>query len=483
MSNRDAEKSMSLPDDRPASFLYDATTKIGLNDPKAADAFNELGPDFVKACNFPAAVEAYRRACAGPMPTDQEAARDRLTFLLNLAINLQYANQPKEAEAVFLESLQGRAKYYGVDHPGYAFGLEPLASLLLRQGRLAEALDMFEAVVENFWRNGHPRVAIALALRAEARKMAGGQVAAFAGVEQLPAEVLQQIPNHVIGRKDESDPAILSQVLQGLLPELRKRFGADDELVVNSLIWIANFEMIRGKQGDLSARIQAASDVVAVQHRRGKSREAVQAIQSLALALGDAERDDEAVAAYRDAVERAKTIDDPALLSQARRNFGLLLSELKRDQEAEVELLGAVEDGEKSSNLEMVSRARIALGIFYQHRNRLTEARPLLAMALQHIDPAHADAVVGRSHLQALQSGKTCGCDHQAEGLAASFREFVLARIPDDLLENLEVRVQDNDFKIEIRLRRKPEQEELKHLNGVIRHALTEFRQRVTQRQ
>jgi tetratricopeptide (TPR) repeat protein len=324
---------------------------------------------------------------------------------------------------------------------------------------------------------------MALSLRAEALKIAGRQDAPFAGVEQLPPEVLQVITNHVVGRKDESDPAILSRVLQELLPELRKRFAADDEPVVNSLIWIANFEIMRGKQGDLSVRLWAASELAALQDQVGRLRDALQAVQGLALALGDAGRSDEAVTEYRGATERAKKIADPALLSQVRRNFGLLLSDLNRDHEAEEELIGAVEAARNSSDAEMLSRARIALGIFYQHRRRLTEASPLLVNALQNTDLTHADAVIARSHLQALQSGKTCGCDHQAESLAAAAREFVRRRLPDDLLANLEARLEDNDFRIEVELARKPEREELDRLNRVIMHALTEFRQRATRRQ
>ncbi len=130
----------------------------------------------------------------------------------------------------------------------------------------------------------------------------------------------------------------------------------------------------------------------------------------------------------------------------------------------------------------MLSRAQIALGIFQQHRQRLDEARPLLTTALQNIDPAHSDAVIARSHLQALESGQTCGCDKQAEGIAAAFREFVLQRLPPDLLRQFGVRLENNDFKVEVHLNREPKEEEVEHLNRVITHALSEFRNKLRQR-
>jgi tetratricopeptide (TPR) repeat protein len=460
-----------------------AEKEFGPDSLEAATAYNELGTILLNVENFTGAVQAYRRACAGPMPVDKQALRDRLTFLMNLGMALQYANQIEEAEQVLRQGLNGRESYYGIDHAGYGFGLEPLGTLLLRRGKIDEALEIFEATVANFWRNGHPRVATALALRAEALKRSGSSVPPFADIEQLPDEILQELTNHVVSRTRESDPGILSKVLQDLLPVLKKRFGQDHWLVVNTLVWITNLESMRAKQGDFSARLQSAREVIASQDRRGKPREALQAVQGLAVALIDASRYEDAVAAYSEAAKRAERISDPALHSQLQRNFGLLLSDLKRDQEAEVELRGAVENARRSSDAEMLGRAQIALGIFYQHRERLSEAKPLLSDAVGKINPAHSDAVIGRSHVQALAAGRTCGCDNQGEALAAAFREFVLSRLPRDLLERFEVRLEDNDFKMEVHLNREPKQEELDHLNRVVTHALTEFRQKLRKRE
>lgn len=460
-----------------------AEQRFGPDSPETATAYNELGTILLNVENFPGAVQAYRRACAGPMPTENQDLRDRLTFLMNLGMALQYANQLDEAEEVLRRGIQGREKFYGVDHPGYAFGAEPLATLLLHRGKTDEALRLFETTVANFWRNGHPRVATALALRAEALKAAGSPKPPFAGAEQLPENILQDIANHVVGRTNQASPGLLSEVLQDLLPVLKGRFGPDHGLVVNTLIWVVNLESMRGKDGDTGVRIRAAREVIASHDRQGKRREAVQAVQGLALALSDAGRPDDAVAAYREAAERARPLGDPALQSQLRRNFGLLLSDLRRDPEAEAELAGAVQDARQSKDAEMLSRAQIALGIFYQHRRRLDDARPLLATALGNINPAHSDAVIGRSHLQALESGKTCGCDDQGKALAAAFREFVLSRLPQDLLQCFEVRLEDNDFKMEVHLKREPAPEELDHLNRVVTHALTEFRKKLRERQ
>ena len=170
----------------------------GTDHPNTATAYNELGTILLNVQNLPAAIDAYRRACSGLMPTDDQPLRDRLTFLMNLGMALQYANQLKEAEDVLIEGLKARGKYYGTKHPGYAFGLEPLATLLMRKGRLDEAIEMFNAVVENFWSNGHPRVARALALRAEALKMANMLESGIGNIEPLPDNLMDGQPS--VGR-------------------------------------------------------------------------------------------------------------------------------------------------------------------------------------------------------------------------------------------------------------------------------------------
>lgn len=449
-----------------------AEQSFGPDDPRTAAAFNELGSVLLNVHNLPAAIEAYRRACAGPMPAERQPLRDRLTFLMNLGMALHLAKQFQEAEEVFLQGLQGRARCYGTRHPGYAFGLEPLATLLMEQGRLDEAIDMFAATVDNFWQNGHPRVASALALRAEALKRAEVLSNPFAGIEPLPDSIVADIADHVVQRQERADSGVLSKVLQDLMPELKRRFGSDHDLVVNALTWIANFESTQGKNGDVAARMQAIRELIAIYHRQEKPREYQQALQGLALALGDAGRTEDAVACYRAAVASAA---EPALRSQVRRNFGLLLAELHRDQEAEAELRGAVDDGTG----EQRARSQIALGIFHQHRGRLAEARPLLSAALDSLPPAQADAVVGRSHWQALETGRSCGCENQGEGLAAAFRDYVLSQLPSDLVERLEVHLENNDFKVEIQLRRALPPQEMDHLNRIINHALAGFRQRL----
>lgn len=456
-----------------------AEEAFGAGSEALASLWNDLGTVRLNVGDTRGAVAAYREACAGPMPVAETALRDRLTYLMNLGMALHQAGEPEDAETVFRQGLEGRAAYYGPEHPGYAFGMEPLADLLMQTGRVDEALDMLDATVSIFWENAHPRVATALMLRAEALVLGGHDEAPFDGLEAVPDEIVEAIATHAMGRRHTTDPCILSGVLQALLPVFRGRFDPAHTLITQMLACIANLEAARGADADAGVRLHAAGELVALFDEQARPREALQATLGLALALSDAGEHDDAVTAYREASARAEMLDDPAAHSLALRNLGLLLAELGRDEPAEAALIGAVSTAEDTSDTGLLVRAWIALGIFCQHRRRFDEARALLTRALEQADPAEPDTIVARSHLRALDAGDGCGCGDTGAAMAEAFREFVLGRLPHDLLEEFAAEWVDGDFQLHVRLQREPTETELDHLNRVINHALTEFRTRL----
>jgi hypothetical protein len=92
----------------------------------------------------------------------------------------------------------------------------------------------------------------------------------------------------------------------------------------------------------------------------------------------------------------------------------------------------------------------------------------------------HPEAMIGRSHLSAVIDGHTCGCGHLSITIEDAFREFVLAKLPPDLLADLSVTLEDDDFKVDAQLSREPTEEELERLNGVMQSAHAEFRRRIS---
>jgi tetratricopeptide (TPR) repeat protein len=456
----------------------EAVAQAGADSHAAAVAHNELGMILLNVGQVPQAVAAFRTACAGP-PPDEAARRDRLTFLTNLGMAHEYANQLPEAEEAYRQTLAGRLLLYGKDHAGYGFGLEPLAANLLRQGKAAEARDLIEETVENFWKNRHARIATALALRAEIYKAAGVDKHPFEELDDLPNELVRDLAEAVIDRMRRTDLNLSRRVLADLLPFVRHRLGEAHQSTLNVLASIANLERHLGGH---QTRQQAIREAIAIYDRSQRSADALNATLGLALALGEAGSRDEALAAYRNALVRAHALNDAAWKSQVLRNYGLYLVDLERREEAEKQLRRAVLEGEQCNNLEMLGRSQVALGIFLQHGGQLKEAAPLLDQGLHNLDPANPDAVTGRNHLNAILAGGSCNCGDMGKALADAFREFVLARLPAGMISQLDVKPRpDGNFDIGVQLDRELNQDEMEQINHVLNHALAEFKDRMAQ--
>ena len=161
------------------------------------------------------------------------------------------------------------------------------------------------------------------------------------------------------------------------------------------------------------------------------------------------------------------------------RNWGLALSEAGQPVPAERCLADAVTQAHRGADFEVLGRAGVALGIFLQHRSRLPEARQALEDGLSALAAVHPDAIAGRSHLGAVNEGRTCGCGDVQGVLEEAFRDFVTGRLPQDLLDRFDVNIVDGEFQMNVHLRREPTEPELERLNGVVQSALAEFRHRL----
>ncbi|WP_433089464.1 tetratricopeptide repeat protein [Dactylosporangium sp. CA-052675] len=448
----------------------------GAGSPQWASAQCDLGNVLLNADQLGRAVECFRAAVSVSPRDFPGLHKDHLTYRSNLGLALRLAGRLDEAEAELRAGLAAREAFYGREHPGYAFGLEPLAELLLSRGALPAARAAAEEMVANLWRNGHDRVAVALALRAEIVRAADPRAEAFADADRLPGPVLEQLALAVRRRIETGEPRMYAGLVRDLVRLLEARLGPDHRATLNALSSLANL----GRDcGDQAGRVEAIQRVLAAYDRQGDAEAALMAAMGLALAHGEAGETEAGLRAYAAAHDRAVRVGRPEPVSQVLRNWGLALQEAERFSEAEPCLRDAVRIARTGADPELLGRARIALGLFLQHRNRLGEARTVIEEGLAVLDPVHPDALVGRSHLGAVLEGRTCGCGDMPGTVAEAFRAFVLSKLPPDLLEDLRVRVEDGDFKIEVNLRREPSPAELERLNGVVQSAYAEFRRRL----
>lgn len=424
------------------------------------------------------AIETMRRACAVNIPDDTQATRDRLTYLMQLGEMLERSGELAEAEHVLRDGLVAREAFYGREHPGYAFGLEPLASVVLHQGNPETALEIIEEVIDNFWRAGHPRVATAFPLRAKILKALQSPTPPFEGLDELPEEFLSDMATAAVNDVDWERPGIGQAVLTDLLPLIERRMGPQHQATLQIQSVLANL----GRElGGHEGRIETIEKVLAAHEVRGEHAQAIQARYGLALALSDAGNHDAAREAYTHGIHQASQLGDDRLRAMGLRNLGLMHSELKQKQEAEQTLQLAVQVSQQSGDTELFGRSLTALGIYLQHEGNLAQAEPLLVQAIQQLDAAHPDCLCARSHLQAIRENASCGCGDMSGALAEAFRAFVLDRMPAGLLEDFNVTLEDNDFQVQVDLAREPSQEELDLIQRIVRQAEIEFRKRISE--
>jgi tetratricopeptide (TPR) repeat protein len=463
-----------------AQRVREAEATTGRDSPVWAAAQCDLGNVLLNSHQLDRALACYRAAAGTPAFVEPEARKDQLTYRTNLGLILQMLGRLEEAETELRANVGDRLDFYGREHAGYAFGLEPLADVLLRRGKTREARRTVEEAISNLWANGHQRVATALALRAEILKADGADAPAFGGLDGLPDELIEQMARALIGRVDDSPSAAGREALTELLGLLEARLGSDHQTTLNTLSKLAN---VTRDTGGGPGRVEAIQKVLAAYDRQGRTQDAVMAALGLAMAQNDDGDIGGALRGYADARTRAETTGNPTLVAQVLRNWGLALAEDGRAEEAEQRLREAVTAARRGGNDDMLGRSLVALGLFLQHHERFDEARPVVEEGLAVLDPADSDAVMGHSHLNAIVARRSCGCGDAAEmqdAIAESFRRFVLGRLPGDLLDHLDVTIADGDFNLEVQLRREPAPEELEHLNRVMQSALAEFRHRLT---
>lgn len=187
----------------------------------------ELATVLVAIGELPRAIAAMKAAADfRPQAGEEEATRDRLTYLMNLGEMLEHAGELDEAAAVLERGLEEREELYGDEHPGVAYGLEPLAAVELARGDLVSARNKAERAVSILWNAGHPRVTAAIALRAEICVALGSAEDVLADARNLPDEMFDEVIAHILRRAEStSTPRVFALLLSRILPEVEAHSG------------------------------------------------------------------------------------------------------------------------------------------------------------------------------------------------------------------------------------------------------------------
>lgn len=448
--------------------------------PAHAAALYELG-QFLSACgDLERAIPCYRSAVA-LAPRDDAARRARLTYAMNLGEVLESAGRLDEAEQVLRANVEDRRAFYGEASEGLAWGLWPLASVLLGQGRWQDARKPAMDALLVLWRAGSAYVTDVLPLAGAIEARAGGPGPWVPMHDQLPDELKLRTVETALRRLGRVRDGWAARVTEEVIARCAALPGAEARIAD---AW-AELAQRAHDAGAGEVAMSAARAYVELQDARGRQAEAIPGVQKRAQLLEEAGQLDEAGAAWAEAEERARKVNDPLALSAALRNRGLFLSDHGRDGWRALleEAVAVAEAAGAPGNRRERALGAGALGIRVQHEGDLARAGELLSQAVelgaQVLHPADPSLFAFRTHREALQAGKTCGCSpegtvEQKHATEEALLALARAGLPEGLLERVEVR-EGGD--VEIRLGRAPRDDaEADLVQRAVRQALAQLR-------
>jgi tetratricopeptide (TPR) repeat protein len=191
--------------------------------------------------------------------------------------------------------------------------------------------------------------------------------------------------------------------------------------------------------------------------------------------LSDAGETGKGLTRYEDAAARAERIGDPGLVSQALFEWGLALQVAGEAEPAALRLGEAADAARGTGDAELLGHIAAAYGICLQHLDRPAEARPALEESLSVLDPTDDAAYAARTHLVALLDEQDCGCAAARAAVEQAYRDFVVSRLPDDLLARFDVRIVGSNFKIDVDFQRDPTEDEADQFEEIVRAGQTEI--------
>ncbi|MEU4242459.1 tetratricopeptide repeat protein [Actinoplanes sp. NPDC026619] len=441
-----------------------------------AAAQSDMGNVLLRADQPAWAVECFRAAVSVPVPPGGEP-QHRLGHQLNLGIALTLSGRLEEGAEALRESRAGRLEFYGPDHVGYAAGLEPLADVLLRLGDHAGALAAIEEAVPIFDRAGHQRIASSVALRGVIRQAGGHSGPLFPGLHELPDHVVEQVATIAAIRVRQGiDPDAAYLFLAHLANALRTRLGPDHPSTVDAF---SALSVAAGERGDHNGRVAALRRVLASYDRQDRVEEALAATISIAEALGDAGETDKSLLRYEDAASRAERTGHAGLIGQALFDWGLALQAAGKPEPATERLGEASAAARDGDDPVLLGHVAAAYGIGLQHLGRRAEARTALEECLSVLEPRDEAAGAARSHLVAILDDRECDCAGLRAAVEEGFRDFVMSRLPADLLGRFDVRIVGNNFVIDADFQREPAGDEAERFDEVVRAGQAEFSRQV----
>jgi tetratricopeptide (TPR) repeat protein len=200
-----------------------------------------------------AAVE-FQHASKGPLPAETAERADRLKFMYGFGEALLRLAKFDEAEKVLKQCEVFAKNLHGAASTAASAAKVPLARLLLKSGKPADALKLAQEAFDALWSQGDPLIAEAFPARAEALKAAGRGESAFADLPDLPDDFATRTARAVLAQAPLGDPGRVRAVLADLLVAVDKKFGDGHAVTCDVLAAIAHHEARQGATADANVR-------------------------------------------------------------------------------------------------------------------------------------------------------------------------------------------------------------------------------------
>jgi len=200
------------------------------------------------------AAKEFQHAANGPMPTDPQHRRDRLSFLFGFGAALGELGRYEESEKVLRQCLAFARNLSGPQSPAAHVALVPLADVLLRAGKTAEAAKLANEAYDSLWQLGDPLFTSAVGIRAETLKASGKADNAFADLADLPDEMVTAAISNTLARAGKGDTGRVRAVLADLLGFVDKKYGDGHPMTCDTLAAVAHHEAAAGEKADEKVR-------------------------------------------------------------------------------------------------------------------------------------------------------------------------------------------------------------------------------------
>lgn len=232
----------------------DAKKKHGSGSHPLAMAYADMARLHFRAGDLERAAKEFQHAASGPMPADLEERRDRLAFLFGFGATLGELDKNAEAEKVLRQCLAYARNLNGGRSASAAVALVPLADVLLKTDKTAEATKLANQAYDWLWKLGDPLFTTTVGTRAEVLKANGKPDNPFSDLTDLPDEMVIAAVANTLARAGKGDVTRVRAVLADLLGFVDKKFGDGHDITCDTLAAVAHHEAAAGDKADEKIR-------------------------------------------------------------------------------------------------------------------------------------------------------------------------------------------------------------------------------------